>query len=85
MGGLSSDSCPCWLEADCTLLPSGIFWLQVELEGVLVQTERAKQEQEEKQHQMARLLDVRSSRIRQLEGTCVTSSLGHVDPLQHSP
>ncbi|KAJ6652390.1 hypothetical protein lerEdw1_011620, partial [Lerista edwardsae] len=39
----------------------------VELEGVLVQTERARQEQEEKQHQMAQLLDLRRSRIRQLE------------------
>ncbi|XP_066483313.1 X-linked retinitis pigmentosa GTPase regulator-interacting protein 1 isoform X1 [Tiliqua scincoides] len=40
---------------------------QVELEGVLLQIERAKQEHEEKQQQMGHLLDLRSTRVRQLE------------------
>uniref|UniRef100_H9G798 RPGR interacting protein 1 n=1 Tax=Anolis carolinensis TaxID=28377 RepID=H9G798_ANOCA len=40
---------------------------QAELEGVLLQANREKQEREEKQENMAQLLDLRSSRIRQLE------------------
>nr|XP_028557361.1 X-linked retinitis pigmentosa GTPase regulator-interacting protein 1 isoform X1 [Podarcis muralis] len=40
---------------------------QAELDGVLLQTAREKQEHEEKEQQMARLLDLRGARIRQLE------------------
>ncbi|XP_053119630.1 X-linked retinitis pigmentosa GTPase regulator-interacting protein 1 [Hemicordylus capensis] len=40
---------------------------QVELDGVLQQAEREKKQHEERQHQMAQLLDLRSARIRQLE------------------
>ncbi|CAI5791256.1 X-linked retinitis pigmentosa GTPase regulator-interacting protein 1 [Podarcis lilfordi] len=40
---------------------------QAELDGVLLQTTREKQEHEEKEQQMARLLDLRGARIRQLE------------------
>uniref|UniRef100_A0A8C3FY14 RPGR interacting protein 1 n=1 Tax=Chrysemys picta bellii TaxID=8478 RepID=A0A8C3FY14_CHRPI len=41
---------------------------QAELKGVMVQAEQEKRGHEEKQQKMAQLLDLRSTRIRQLEG-----------------
>ncbi|XP_030401595.1 X-linked retinitis pigmentosa GTPase regulator-interacting protein 1 [Gopherus evgoodei] len=41
---------------------------QAELEGVMVQAEQEKRGHEEKQQKMVQLLDLRSTRIRQLEG-----------------
>nr|XP_020665193.1 X-linked retinitis pigmentosa GTPase regulator-interacting protein 1 [Pogona vitticeps] len=40
---------------------------QAELEGMMLQVTREKEDHEEKEQQMARLLDLRSARIRQLE------------------
>ncbi|XP_060137317.1 X-linked retinitis pigmentosa GTPase regulator-interacting protein 1 [Zootoca vivipara] len=58
---------------------------QAELDGVLLQTAREKQEHEEKEQQMARLLDLRGARIRQLEGRHVDGHLPtHAIDRKHS-
>uniref|UniRef100_A0A452I3Q9 Uncharacterized protein n=1 Tax=Gopherus agassizii TaxID=38772 RepID=A0A452I3Q9_9SAUR len=60
---------------------------QAELEGVMVQAEQEKRGHEEKQQKMVQLLDLRSTRIRQLEGksrASPTCPLEQFLPLPHS-
>lgn len=49
--------------------------LQAELEGTMLQAEQAARGYEEEQQRLARLLDLRSTRLHQLEG----------EPAQHQP
>ncbi|XP_065422570.1 X-linked retinitis pigmentosa GTPase regulator-interacting protein 1 [Chrysemys picta bellii] len=59
---------------------------QAELKGVMVQAEQEKRGHEEKQQKMAQLLDLRSTRIRQLEGYALGIEggrrWGHAHPSQ---